>query len=256
MLPFFKRDKDKGAPDVKTLRHSLLQFIKEQLQKAEGGEGGNIKGLQVYLACSDADKHLYEAAVYLEDENKFKTEIQKIADDFALGLPEQWTLELIFTGSVPAEALPIPGTQAALLLLTRRQPGPKAATTAYLKIIQGEAEKENYTITSADGKIPIGRGKKVQTAEGFYRENVIAFSDAESNKFVSRQHAHIRWNDESGMFMLYADEGGVPPRNKIKIRTTDGGLVKLHTTQIGHPLQPGDQIILGESTLLEFSNKP
>ncbi len=31
--------------DIKGIRYGLLQFIKEQLQKAEGGEGGNIKTL-------------------------------------------------------------------------------------------------------------------------------------------------------------------------------------------------------------------
>jgi hypothetical protein len=40
-----------------------------------------------------------------------------------------------------------------------------------------------------------------------------------ANKYVSRQHAHIEWNNDAGKFMIYADEGGVPPRNKIKIRS-------------------------------------
>jgi hypothetical protein len=53
---------------------------------------------------------------------------------------------------------------------------------------------------------------------------------------------------------LFADEGGIPPHNKMKVRTQGGIPVKLQTTQIGHRLQEGDQIILGESALLEFKN--
>jgi hypothetical protein len=55
------------------------------------------------------------------------------------------------------------------------------------------------------------------------------------------------------MFVLYPDEGGVPPMNKIKVRTVAGTPVKLQTTEVGHHLQEGDQIILGESALLEFT---
>ena len=37
--------------DIKGIRAALLQFIKDQLQKAEGGEGSNIKGLHLYFYC-------------------------------------------------------------------------------------------------------------------------------------------------------------------------------------------------------------
>ena len=77
-----------------------LQFIKDQLQKAEGGEGSNIKGLCLYLTCGQNEKHLYEAAVYIEEEDRFKEEeVQKIADDYAIALPENWTLEIEFVES-------------------------------------------------------------------------------------------------------------------------------------------------------------
>ena len=96
----------------------------------------------------------------------------------------------------------------------------------------------------------------MRTPDGFFRENVIAFpatSSNESNKFVSRQHAHIEWDNDSGSFLLFADEGGIPPRNKVKLRSENGELEKLQTMEIGHQLREGDQIILGDSAVLEFS---
>jgi hypothetical protein len=126
-------------------------------------------------------------------------------------------------------------------------------------VLHGDAEKETYTITSGSGTINIGRDKKVQTRDNFYRINTIAFpaeSTHESNKYISRQHAHIEWDSATGAFLLFADEGGVPPRNKIKVRSQSNDPVKLQSTKTGYSLQHGDQIILGETALLEFRHSP
>lgn len=244
--------------DIKGIRGSLLQFIKEQLQKAEGGEGSNIRGLCLYITCSEEEKHLYEAAVYADEEDRFKDEeLQKIADDYAIALPENWTLEIEFADEAPPEALKAPDVDAALFIPTKKKPKVFHDATAFIRVLNGEAEKEIYPISSTSGKINIGRERKVQTADGFYRENYIAFPDSsrhEGNRSVSRQHAHIEWDAENAAFYLFADEGGIPPHNKMKVRTEGGIPVKLQTTQIGHRLQEGDQIILGESALLEFRN--
>jgi hypothetical protein len=262
LFNFFKKDKENNRPqDVKTVRDSLLQFIKEQLGRVEGGEGSNIKGLQLFLAPKDEEKHIYESAVYYEQEDRFKNEeVQKIADDYAIALPQNWTMEIKFTESLPTEAIKAADTEGALLIITRKQAAVQKAATAYIKVINGQAEKEQYTITSASGKITIGREKKVQTADGFFRINTITFpasSSNESNKFISRQHAHIEYDMDTGGFLLFADEGGVPPRNKIKVLSPQKEApVKIYTTQIGHYLQEGDQIILGESALLQFSYSP
>lgn len=245
--------------DVKGIRSAIVQFIKDQLQKAEGGEGSNIKGLCLYLTCSPEEKHLYETAVYNDEEDRFKDEeIQKIADDYAIALPEAWTLEIVFIDKAPQETIKAQDVEAALFISTKNKPKVHAEASAILRVLNGEAEKELYTITSTMGKITIGRERKAQTADGFYRENLIAFpseSKHESNRSVSRNHAHIEWNAEVGAFYIYADEGGIPPNNKMKVRTEGGTPVKLQTTQIGHRLQEGDQVILGESALLEFKHK-
>ncbi|GAA4455329.1 hypothetical protein GCM10023189_23100 [Nibrella saemangeumensis] len=256
MFNLFNKKAESRPKDVKAVRDTLLRFIKEQLQKAEGGEGHAIKGLQLYIAPPADEQHLYEAAVYQADEGRFKAEVQKIADDFAINLPEGWTFETTFVDSLPAEGRKIPGLDASLYINTRIASMQKLAT-AYIRILNGEAEKEEYVLTSTGGKVNIGREKRVQQADGFFRVNTIAFpadSPHESNKFISRQHAHIEWDPESASFMFFADEGGVPPRNKIKVRAAiDEQPVKLHSTQVGHRLQEGDQIILGESAVLEFS---
>jgi hypothetical protein len=257
MMDLFKRGTQESPQDVKGIRDSILFFIKEQLKKLEGGEGASIRGLHLFFFCPEEEKHLYESAVYYEEQDRFRDEeVQRIADDFAIELPQGWTMDIAFTDAPPQEAIKMPDLDAALFIQTRKRSIQKSAT-AYIKVLNGEAEKEVYAIASSDGKINIGREKKAQGGNGFFRINHIAFpgdSQHESNKYISRQHAHIQFDNDMGAFMLFADEGGVPPGNKIKIRSAGSETpVKLFTTHIGHQLQEGDQIMLGASAILEFS---
>ena len=260
MFDLFKDNTQQRPSDVKAVRERILQFLKEQLRKAEGGEGANIKGIQVFIAPLPEEKHMYEAALYLEEGDRFKNEeVQRLADDYAIQLPEQWNMDMALVDKLPPEAIKIPGLDAALCIVTKKSLGKKTAT-AYIRVRLGEAEKPVYKISSSGGKICIGREARVQTSDGFYRQNDIAFpegSENKSNRFVSRQHAHIEFDKETGNFLLFADEGGVPPRNKVKVRSaSDASPIKLYSTKLGYTLKEGDQILLGDSALLEFSYSP
>jgi hypothetical protein len=257
MMDFFKQTTPDKPQDVKMIRDTLLQFIKERLKKVEGGEGSNIKGLHLFIASREEEKHIYESAIYLEEPQRFKDEeVQRIADDFAIELPENWAMEITFVDELPPEAIKIPNIDAALFIQTRSQVIQKEAV-AYIRVLNGEAEKEVYAIHSKDGCINIGREKKTPGSDGFMRINHIAFpgeSQHESNKYISRQHAHSQFDNDTGHFILFADEGGVPPRNKIKVRSVqDATAIKIFSTSIGHMLQDGDQIMLGESAIIQFS---
>ncbi|HEU4471102.1 MAG TPA: FHA domain-containing protein [Flavisolibacter sp.] len=257
MFDFLKTKQEEQPMDVKTIRHRLLQFIKEQLQRWEGGEGSHIRGMQLFLSPGPADRQFYESVVHHNEEGRFKAEeVQKIADDYAIELPANWYLEILFTEDLPAEAQKAKDMPAAIHIVTNKQPTINRPTTAYVHVLNGEAEQKTYTITAKGGRVCIGRDREAQTAEGFFRLNNIAFpadSGDPGNKFISRQHAHIEWNAEAGSFFLFADEGGIPPRNKVKVQTAGGTLIKLQTTEIGHPLQEGDQVVLGETALIQFS---
>ena len=243
--------------DIKGVRNALLQFMKEQLQKAAGGEGSGITGLYLFIDCREEDKFLYESALYFAEEDKFKMEeVQRIVDDYAIALPADWKLALAFTQEIPPEATRAKNIDAALLISTFNSPLVVKNVAAYINVLNGVAAKTSYIIQSGSAKINIGRGTSVQTASGFFRKNTIAFTDDEANapnRAVSRQHAHIEWDGSLGSFFLFADEGGIPPSNKIKVRSQDGDMIKLMTTQIGHRLAEGDQMILGDAVVLEFT---
>ncbi|TCC90616.1 FHA domain-containing protein [Pedobacter frigiditerrae] len=256
MFDLFKGGANERPEDVKGIRHALLQFIKQELQKAEGGEGSNIKGLGIYINCSSAERQVYEAALYKDDPDQLKSEIQRISDDYSLDLPNDWTLTQTFDESFPLEAVAMTNLPVALFIKTNSH-FVKQSAVAYITALSGKTSLPIYKLSSEGGRYNIGRDEKVQSDEGYFRTNHIAFpseSDDERNKFISRQHAHIEWNKNLAKFMIFADEGGIPPRNKVKLRSASTEkILKLHATQIGQDLEEGDQIILGESVVLEFS---
>jgi len=257
MFNLFNKNTPEKPQDVKAIREAFLVFIKQELQKMEGGEGKHIKGLQLYICCNTAERFMYESAVFAEEQDRFKNEVQRIADDFAIDLPENWTLETIFIEELPDKGIKMENLDASLVIKTPEHVVVQKSGIAYLTILAGEAEQKVYILKSEDGRLNIGRGKKAQDTDGFFRNNDIAFPDEstnECNKYISRQHAHIEWNNEAASFMLFADDGGVPPRNKVKIRSkADHNPVKLTFTELGFVLNEGDQIILGESAVMEFS---
>lgn len=257
MFNIFGNSKDRPN-DVKSVRDALLRSLKEHLQKVEGGEGRNIKGINLFVTAPSTDKHMYESAVHHTEPQVFKDEIQRIADDYDIGLPANWELEVAFDEDVPAEAIPLNDVDAAIFIRTKDHVIQRTGS-AYIRVLNGQAEQGEYNISSEDGKLNIGREAKAQVDGGFFRINQIAFpSDTgnDANRYISRQHAHIEWNNEKGCFMLFADEGGIPPGNKVKIRSAaNESLIKLHSSQIGHQLAEGDQVILGETAVIEFSYK-
>lgn len=262
MFDFFKNAASKGGsstnPDVKEIRDAILRLLKERIQELDGGEGKYIDTLQLYVYPTAEERYKYEAALYTADPRQFKDEVQRIADNFDLDLPADWKLDVLFVEERPEGAKVAPEINAALLLINKSllvQEQEVVASAAQITILHGSAEKEHYILQPGTSRINIGRESQIQSADGSIRLNAIAFAaDAhESNKYISRQHAHIEWDKKSATFMLYADEGGVPPGNKTKIRiATDESIHKLNSTQVGYLLKAGDQVILGESAVIDF----
>lgn len=257
MFNFFNKQSAEKPNDVKAIREALIVFIKQELQKLEGGEGKNVRGLHLFIVSVPVERYLYESAVYADEDSRFKNEVQRVADDFAIDLPEKWTMEVTFADELPPDLILMQGLDVALQIKTPEHVTTEKPALAYIRILNGEAEQKVYELSAKDGRVNIGRDKKAQVRDGHIRLNQIAFpseSKDEGNRYVSRQHAHIEWNADLQAFMLFADEGGVPPGNKVKISSNiENKPIKMTFTELGHQLREGDQIILGDAAVLEFS---
>jgi len=266
MFDFFKKN---SKLDAKGIRDAVLKFIKEELQQLDGGEGTSLQTISLFVSPAEEEKFLYEAALYNGDTDRLREDIQRIADNFALDLPGDWQLKLQFEDELPAGILRTNEIKAGLKLImsaAQAASGSEAAGSGYaaatfnatLKILKGKAEKDEYVLKAEETKrLNIGREALIQANDGSLRINHIAFPENpayESNKYISRQHAHIEWDAASASFKLYADEGGVPPGNKTKIRNAqDESVNKLNSTVVGYPLKDHDQVILGDAAILEFT---
>jgi hypothetical protein len=133
--PMFNLFKERPG-DVKQIRSLLLQFIKEKLQRAEGGEGANITGVYLFINCADNERHLYEAAVFANMPGKFKTEeVQRMADDYAIRLPASCKFEIAFTDKFPAQSYIAKDIDAALFFTTKGAGLAHKRSHAFLKIL-------------------------------------------------------------------------------------------------------------------------
>lgn len=258
MFDFFKNKQDNKDLDAKGLRDLVLQFVKEELQRLDGGEGKGIAVLQLFINADQENSFLYEIAVYFAEPEKLKEEIQRIADNYALELPSDWKLEVLFVAEQPSGAICGEGIKAGLIFKRSLKAAGNSNTSfkVQVTILKGHAEQQVYILEAGKKRVNIGREKNIQANDGSFRINTIAFPENpayETNKYISRQHAHIEWDEDNAQFKLYADEGGVPPGNKTKIRwAADESVQKLNSTHIGYPISNGDQVILGDAAVLEF----
>lgn len=258
MFDFFKSKPADVPLDAKTLREAILQLIKEELQKLDGGEGSSLGMLQLFVAPAPEQRFLYETALYIAQPEKLKEEIQRTADNYALDLPAGWELNIAFTDFLPLDSVKDEQICTGLKMsLAVAAPAARVAREAVLRVIKGKAAQSAYTIEAGNSRLNIGRDSQAAASDGSLRINHIAFPEDSAfpaNQYISRQHAHIEWDALALCFVVYADEGGVPPRNKTKIRSaTDETVHKLNSTLAGYRLKSGDQLILADAGVLEFT---
>ena len=256
MFSKFWKDKQQDQSDPKQLRAAILDFVKSEILPLEGGEGRHMQLLKLFLFPQAEDRFLYESAVQAADPSLFKEEVQRIADNYAVDLPLDWQLEVHFTADLPSGSKKSPLMPVSLEFGSVPVPEVLKTEKTILKILAGKAIQESYIILPGS-RINLGREERVQLRDNSIRINDIAFPAElqEGNKYISRQHAHLEWDEPSRTFRLFADEGGVPPGNKTKIRSAaDESLHKLNSIQVGYTLKPGDQVILGDQIVISFNS--
>jgi pSer/pThr/pTyr-binding forkhead associated (FHA) protein len=118
-----------------------------------------------------------------------------------------------------------------------------ARPNARLTILRGEANIPEFPIHS--DRVNIGRLKEVTgEKDGLRRRNDVAFADTETT--VSREHAYVRYDADTGKFRLYdsgSQRGTCVFRDGRRLQVPKG---------LAHGLQlrAGDEIHLGEARIV------
>jgi hypothetical protein len=115
-----------------------------------------------------------------------------------------------------------------------------ARPAARLVVVQGQSDAPEYAIAS--DRVNVGRLREVVGERGgLRRRNDVAFADSETT--VSREHAYLRFEPESGAFRLYDSNS---ERGTIVFR--DGRRLDVPRSR-GIQLQRGDEIHLGDARI-------
>lgn len=123
-------------------------------------------------------------------------------------------------------------------------PAPAAAPPRLdLAIVSGSAARKAYTF--AGGRIDIGRrAEVVDGRQRLVRTNQLAFTDdgSETNKTVSRKHAHIVYLAPSREYRL-RDDGSAHGTAVLR----DGHTIPVPQGSRGIRLQSGDDVVFGQA---------
>ncbi len=221
------------------------------------GEGKRIfpnNLLRIHLLVADAEERVRFEAVVREGWN-LKREISERLADRGCPLPAGFDVEVAFdeeahprfadrrfyveylNREAPAEEPVKPAARAGGL--------PDSRPILELTVLKGTATQRVYEIEGS--RAFLGRLEEVVDPDGrVRRRNDVAFLEVgEINSTVSREHARIAWDAESGGYWLRAEQNASGTRIYRGGSTID---VSSHDRR-GVRLQPGDEILLGRAAV-------
>lgn len=149
-------------------------------------------------------------------------------------------------------ALPGPGEEWLHVETLARHVADGALPAARLVVIEGEATVP--TLALGRENVYIGRTAEVYRAEGMRRRNDLVFAaDTEVNRTVSREHAHIAFDESSIEYRLHNDRwyalggpGGGPCATWI---VRKGVSEPVHRGARGAKLEHGDELRFGRAAV-------
>ena len=217
------------------LRREVLREIADQVQPVGGGEYlFPFTGIQVELHAADGNQQGPLEAIFAQP--GFDDDVNIAIRDRGCTPP---TLKIEVAVKVTPQGEPAP---AAPYRIAYQRSVPTTAIAAAprprarLVVVAGRAEINEIEIDR--DLFYIGRLREVVNSEtGLERLNHLAFDASEST--VSRKHARLEYDEESGRFRLYND----PETTSV---SRNGRGIPCDATR-GVQLRSGDELVLGKA---------
>jgi len=237
------------SPEVAEIRIAVLDEISRKIQRA-GGKALFPYNVVRIVIHSGADAAVFERDFFrkfFEEEvrNSLGKEACRFSDDLRVdirvegreaGDKEDWLrVETVAEELPPSTEEPARGRRAARLV-----------------VVAGASNKPEVLLQKT--RTNIGRPVDVYKAEGLSRRNDLAFADDNPiNRTVSREHAHILHDKQTGEYRLFNDRwykrGNKSENNCGLWIVRDGMGQEVHRDTRGTRLLPGDEIHLGKAVL-------
>lgn len=219
------------------LRREVLREVADQVQPAGNGEYlFPFTGIKVELFASDAAQQGPLEAIF---------SLPGFTDDVVAAIadrgPKVPKLDVQVEVKVTPDGDEPPSAPYRINYQRSVSPVAQAAVPrphARLIVLEGRADVNELLIER--DLVYIGRMKDVvHSRTGLDRQNQLAFDASETT--VSRRHARLEYDPDSGKFRLYND----PEQTSV---SHDGRIIPCDSTR-GVQLRSGDQLILGKARL-------
>ena len=240
-----------AAREPLEIRRAILGEIEEKIEPVgRAGRAFPFSHLRVRLFASDAQRRAIFKAVFVQD-RRLENHIVELLKRSRAHLPPNLQIgvnlekRVARTGEAEAQDFRIDYQSEA------PKAQPKLEVTQVLPqveltMLRGHATKKTYRFA----KSRINLGRLAEVLDDHYRvvrRNDLVFQEGgdDTDQTVSREHAHISFNEKPGEFRLY-DDGSAYGTRILR----DGQTIEVQASnRRGAKLHPGDEIFLGQACI-------
>jgi hypothetical protein len=194
------------------------------------------------LLPDPARRRSYEVAL-LEADALARDIAGRLADEH-VELPEKFRADVELVDELPADV----AHRGFDISYESAQPAGESAGTpaVWMKVLAGKADRDEYSFRKR--RINLGRlSDVIDGRQRLIRRNDVAFLESPEppNPTVSRTHAHLELDRDTGQFRLFDDRSA---QGTTVLR--EGGIIPVPKgPSKGVQLRPGDEIVLGQARL-------
>ncbi len=243
--PFGANRISKDAPELAEIRLAVLDAVKAKSHRASGKSVFPYNLVHVHLRGIPADQESVVSSDFLC--TYFAQELKTNLGRSNYRFPSDLRVEIHTTPVLPMQNENWLSVETELEQQSKTKPVLQAQL-AKLVVVSGAANQRETSLEKT--RTNIGRTIEVYRSSGPSRRNDLAFTeDNETNRTVSREHAHIVYSQKSGEYRLFNDRTYKGDANCGLWIVRDGLGQPVHRGARGKVLQSGDEIHLGSAVL-------
>ncbi len=244
--PFGANRLSKDAPELAEIRLLVLEVIKSKSHRSSGKHVFPYNVVRIQLRGIPEDQSNIFRGEFLS--NYFAQELKAGLRRSGYRFPDDLHVQLDTTAALPAEGQQWLSVDTELQLAKPVEASPPARRPAKLIVMNGTANQREISLEKV--RTNIGRTAEVYRGSGPSRRNDLAFTeDNDTNRTVSREHAHILYSNKTGEYRLLNDRSYKGDANCALWIVRDGLSQPVHRGTRGTLLKPGDEIHLGNAVL-------
>lgn len=253
--PFAASRVSEEMPELAEIRLAVLDAIKSKSHRVAGKMVFPFNLIRIHL-LGIPEK---QAETFQSDflSTYFHRELREGLDRSSYRYPDDLQVEITTTPELPGPRHAWIRTEAEMVSRPHAEITARAPREGILFLANG-AEQTHIPLTKP--RTNIGRTEQVYKESGPSRRNDIFFaSDTETNRSVSREHAHILLDRSTGEYRLFNDRwyalGASAEANCGLWIVRDGMSQPVHRNSRGVALEDGDEIHFGRA-VAKFALKP